>query len=94
MRSSQCRVVELDEIPGPILELAMKKRTKLIEHLAEVDEEIAELFLNDAHSSNSQLAALIWRATEIFTCFLELCDKEHSYTARGRLCVPCESCRA
>ncbi|KAI0247542.1 P-loop containing nucleoside triphosphate hydrolase protein [Lactifluus subvellereus] len=56
-------VVESDEIPVSVLDLATKKRTELIEQLAEVDDEIAELFLNDAHPSNSQLAAAIRRAT-------------------------------
>ncbi|KAI0247547.1 P-loop containing nucleoside triphosphate hydrolase protein [Lactifluus subvellereus] len=56
-------VVESDEIPVSVLELATKKHTELIEQLAEVDDEISELFLNDAHPSNSQLAATIRRAT-------------------------------
>ncbi|KAH9987056.1 elongation factor G mitochondrial [Russula vinacea] len=52
-------VIESDEIPASTLELATQKRTELIEQLAEVDDEIAELFLNDALPSNSQLAAAI-----------------------------------
>ena len=56
-------VIESDEIPASTLELATQKRTELIEQLAEVDDEIAELFLNDALPSNSQLAAAIRRAT-------------------------------
>lgn len=43
--------------------MATQKRTELIEQLAEVDDEIAELFLNDALPSNTQLAAAIRRAT-------------------------------
>jgi len=56
-------VIESDEIPASTLELATQKRTELIEQLAEVDDEIAELFLNDALPSNTQLAAAIRRAT-------------------------------
>ena len=56
-------VVESDEIPASSLELATQKRTELIEQLAEVDDEIGDLFLNDALPSNEQLAAAIRRAT-------------------------------
>jgi elongation factor G len=56
-------VVESDEIPPSSLELAAQKRQELIEQLAEVDDEIAELFLNDVLPSNVQLAAAIRRAT-------------------------------
>ena len=56
-------VVESDEIPASTLELATQKRQELIEQLAEVDDEIAELFLNDALPSNTQLAGAIRRAT-------------------------------
>ncbi|KAI0295312.1 elongation factor G mitochondrial [Multifurca ochricompacta] len=56
-------VVESDEIPASVIELATQKRTELIEQLAEVDDEIAELFLNDALPSNEQLAGAIRRAT-------------------------------
>jgi elongation factor G len=56
-------VIESDEIPASTLELATQKRTELVEQLAEVDDEIAELFLNDALPSNAQLAAAIRRAT-------------------------------
>ena len=56
-------IIESDEIPASALELATQKRTELIEQLAEVDDEIAELFLNDALPSNAQLVAAIRRAT-------------------------------
>jgi elongation factor G len=39
--------------------LATQKRTELIEQLADVDDEIVELFLNDALPSNAQLAAAV-----------------------------------
>ncbi|KAI0260605.1 elongation factor G, mitochondrial [Gloeopeniophorella convolvens] len=56
-------VVESDEIPASALELATQKRTELVEQLAEVDEEIADLFLNDVSPSTQQLAEAIRRAT-------------------------------
>ncbi|KAJ7287683.1 elongation factor G, mitochondrial [Mycena rebaudengoi] len=56
-------VVVSDEIPESVLELAKTKRTELIEQLADVDEEIAEIFLNDEQPSNGQIAAAIRRAT-------------------------------
>lgn len=45
------------------MELAKQKRTELIEQLAEVDEEIGELFLMDEQPSNDQIAAAIRRST-------------------------------
>lgn len=56
-------VVVSEEIPESVLELAKAKRTELIEQLAEVDEEIGELFLNDELPSNGQIAAAIRRST-------------------------------
>jgi len=55
--------VESDEIPASVLKLAEAKRGELIEQLAEVDEEIAEQFLNDELPTNNQLADAIRRAT-------------------------------
>ncbi|KAI0245523.1 P-loop containing nucleoside triphosphate hydrolase protein [Lactifluus subvellereus] len=62
-------VVESDEIPVSVLELATKKRTELIGELAEVNDEIAEFFFNDVLPSTVELAASIQRATvsEILT---------------------------
>ncbi|KAI0067438.1 elongation factor G, mitochondrial [Artomyces pyxidatus] len=56
-------VVESDEIPASAIELAKQKRIELIEQLAEVDDEIGELFLNDEEPSNVQLAEAVRRAT-------------------------------
>jgi elongation factor G len=56
-------VVVSDEIPASVLELAMTKRNELIEQLAEVDEEIGEVFLNDEVPTNEQIAAAIRRST-------------------------------
>src|ERR1700733_9381163 len=56
-------VVVKEEIPESLLELAKEKRTELIEQLAEVDEEIGEMFLNDEIPSNDQIAAAIRRST-------------------------------
>ena len=91
-------VVESDEIPASSLELATQKRQELIEQLAEVDDEIAELFLNDALPSNAQLAVAIRRATvslKFSPVFLGSGDKEYSNTTPTRwcLCVPRRSGR-
>lgn len=56
-------VVVSDEIPASVLELATTKRSELIEQLAEVDEELSEIFLNDEVPNNQQIAAAIRRAT-------------------------------
>lgn len=45
------------------MELAKQKRTELIEQLAEVDEEIGEMFLLDQVPNNDQIAAAIRRTT-------------------------------
>lgn len=60
-----CRidVVAAEEIPASVLELATTKRNELIEQLAEVDEEMGEIFLNDEVPSNEQIAAAIRRST-------------------------------
>ncbi|KIL60069.1 hypothetical protein M378DRAFT_84328 [Amanita muscaria Koide BX008] len=52
-----------DEIPASVVDLAQEKRTELIEQLAEVDEEIGELFMLDETPTNGQIAAAIRRAT-------------------------------
>ncbi|KAG5645328.1 Elongation factor G, mitochondrial [Asterophora parasitica] len=56
-------VVYSEEIPEAVLDFAKVKRTELIEQLAEVDEEIGELFLNDEIPTNGQIAAAIRRST-------------------------------
>ncbi|TFK51390.1 translation elongation factor G [Heliocybe sulcata] len=56
-------VRETDEIPADVLELAKQKRTELIEQLAEVDDEIADLVIMDEEPSLEQLAAAVRRAT-------------------------------
>jgi elongation factor G len=61
--TSRIEVVESDEIPPSVLPLAQAKRSELIEQLAEVDEEIADLVLNDESPTNHQLATAIRRAT-------------------------------
>ncbi|KAA1473312.1 elongation factor G mitochondrial [Dentipellis sp. KUC8613] len=56
-------VIESDEIPESVLELATEKRNELLEQLAEVDDEIGELFLTDQEVTPVQLAAAIRRNT-------------------------------
>lgn len=45
------------------MDLAKEKRQELIEQLAEVDEEMGEIFLNDEVPTNDQIAAAIRRST-------------------------------
>jgi elongation factor G len=56
-------VRESDEIPADVLELAKQKRTELIEQLAEVDDEIADLVILDEEPSLDQLVNALRRAT-------------------------------
>lgn len=56
-------VVISQEIPESVMELAKAKRNELVEQLAEVDEEIGELFPNDELFNNHQIAAAIRRST-------------------------------
>ncbi|KAF2105301.1 elongation factor G, mitochondrial [Lophiotrema nucula] len=56
-------IVEKDEIPADIVELCKEKRQKLIETLADVDDEIAELFLDEQEPTQEQIKAAIRRAT-------------------------------
>lgn len=52
-----------DEIPSELKEIAAKKRIELIEHLADVDEEIGELFLMEEEPSIDQIKHAIRKAT-------------------------------
>jgi elongation factor G len=56
-------VVEKDEIPDSVKALAEEKRRVLIETLADVDEEIAEIFLDERTPSEGQIRAAVRRAT-------------------------------
>ena len=56
-------VRESDEIPSDVRSLADEKRAKLIETLADVDDEIAEIFLDERTPSIEQIKAAIRRAT-------------------------------
>ena len=51
------------DIPESVLELATAKRTELVEQLAEVDDAIGELILNDETPNNVDIAAAIRRST-------------------------------
>ena len=57
------RIVTKDEIPDEVKGLAQERRAKLIETLADVDEEIANLFLDEVEPTEEQLKAAIRRAT-------------------------------
>lgn len=52
-----------DEIPSEVKSLADEKRKKLIETLADVDDEIAEIFLDERTPTVEQIKAAIRRAT-------------------------------
>lgn len=56
-------VVEKDEIPESVRHLAEERRMKLIEALADVDDEIAEIFLDERTPTQEQIKAAIRRAT-------------------------------
>ncbi|KAL8776646.1 MAG: hypothetical protein Q9194_003025 [Teloschistes cf. exilis] len=56
-------VRETDEIPKDVQQVAVEKRKKLIETLADVDDEIAEVFLDEKEPSQEQIIAAVRRAT-------------------------------
>ena len=56
-------VVESDDIPESARQLADEKRRKMIETLADVDDEIAEIFLDEGTPTIEQLKAAVRRAT-------------------------------
>ena len=56
-------ITESDEIPAHLLDFANAKRAELIESVADVDDELAELFLNEEPISNEALSHAIRRAT-------------------------------
>lgn len=56
-------IVESDEIPADVKSMAEERRAKLIETLADVDDQIAELFLEEQEPTVDQIKAAIRRAT-------------------------------
>lgn len=56
-------VVEKDEIPEDVLELAKEKRQELIEQLSEADETLCDKFLEEQPISNLDIMQAIRRAT-------------------------------
>ncbi|KAI9879713.1 MAG: Elongation factor G, mitochondrial [Pleopsidium flavum] len=56
-------ILEKDEIPESVRELAEERRKKMIETLADVDDEIAEIFLDERTPTAEQLKAAVRRAT-------------------------------
>jgi elongation factor G len=57
------KIVRKSEIPAEVQELAQQRRAKLIETLADVDDEMANLFLDEVEPNEVQLKAAIRRAT-------------------------------
>ncbi|KIO26456.1 hypothetical protein M407DRAFT_24302 [Tulasnella calospora MUT 4182] len=56
-------VTETEEIPAAIIDHAQEKRAELIEQLAEADDEMAELFLNEAEINVKDIVEAMRRAT-------------------------------
>ena len=56
-------IIETDVIPESVKELAAERRNSLIETLADVDDEIAEIFLEEQTPSIEQIKAAIRRTT-------------------------------
>lgn len=56
-------IVIKDEIPAEVQQLAQERRAKLIETLADVDDEMAEMFLDEKEPTQEQIKAAIRRAT-------------------------------
>jgi elongation factor G len=56
-------IVTKDEIPEEVKTLVQERRAKLIETLADVDEEIADLLIEEVEPTEAQLRAAIRRAT-------------------------------
>lgn len=54
---------ETDEIPEDVKPIAIERRAKLIETLAEVDDEIATLFIDEIEPTQEQIKAAIRRST-------------------------------
>ncbi|CAG8494763.1 6530_t:CDS:10, partial [Acaulospora morrowiae] len=56
------KVIE-KEIPEDLIELALEKRQELVENLADVDDQIAEIFLMEEKPTSEQLMDAVRRAT-------------------------------
>lgn len=56
-------IVTKDEIPAEVQDIVKERRAKLIETVADVDEEMANLFLDEIEPTVEQLKAAIRRAT-------------------------------
>mmetsp|Transcript_3265 Transcript_3265/g.8012 ORF Transcript_3265/g.8012 Transcript_3265/m.8012 type:complete len:735 (+) Transcript_3265:33-2237(+) len=62
-RGPKGETVETEEIPADMLELAEERRTQLIEAVADIDEEIGDLYLEEIEPTEEQLVAAIRRQT-------------------------------
>ncbi|KAI9609725.1 hypothetical protein KEM48_002798 [Puccinia striiformis f. sp. tritici PST-130] len=56
-------IIESDQIPSEILDQVNQKRQQLIETLADCDDQLADLFLEEKEITNDQIADAIRRAT-------------------------------
>lgn len=55
--------MEVEEIPADMVDLAKTRRSQLIEAVADLDEEIADLYLMEEEPTEEQLVAAIRKAT-------------------------------
>ena len=60
---SQGEILRTDEIPADLVDLVEEKRALLIETLADVDDEIAEIYLDEQEPTPQQIKDAIRRAT-------------------------------
>jgi elongation factor G len=56
-------VMETEDIPADMVDLANARRTQLIEAVADIDDEIGDLFLNEVDPTEEQLMAAVRRQT-------------------------------
>ncbi|KAF2476424.1 elongation factor G, mitochondrial [Lindgomyces ingoldianus] len=60
---SKGEIIVEKEVPADLVDFAKEKRHKLIETLADVDDEIADMFLDEQEPTQEQIKAAIRRAT-------------------------------
>ncbi|KAJ3019437.1 Elongation factor G, mitochondrial [Thoreauomyces humboldtii] len=56
-------IIRVEDIPADLVDAATAKRAELVEQIADVDDEVAEIFLNEEDPTSEQLTAAIRRAT-------------------------------
>ena len=87
-------IIREEEIPAEYLDEAKAARQAIIEGVAEVDEELGELFLNDAAISNEQIKAAIRRATIALKMTPVMCGSAYRTRACSCCSTRCATCPA